>query len=133
MRLTLPPGGALENKELAMKPPRKTSRDLEQLTPLLRAIQDEIFDRRQRVQRLRERLLAFASTRRAHAEEVARIEADLATHRRELRYVERELRRLGIAFDPEEPRTIIALRAPRERSGSLGETGFRSQLLDTRS
>lgn len=109
------------------------TRSPERLAPLLRSIQHEITERIQRMSALEERLGAFESTRRIHAEEVATLEAELSTHRRELRRIEKELSRLGVPFDAENPRAILAAFAV-GRSGPrhLEDTGFRPRMADSR-
>ena len=109
------------------------TRSPERLTPLLRSIQREITERVQRMGVLTERLEAFASTRRAHAEDVAQLESELSTHRRELRRIEKELSRLGVQFDAENPRAVLTANAVGQAGGRhLEDTGFRPHMADSR-
>jgi hypothetical protein len=103
--------------------------DLQAMLPLLRAIQEEIDERSGAVARLEQRLDAFAATPRIHAGEIALLRSDLSTQRRELRRLAKELAGLGVDFDPESPRAILAVcRAGGERGGGLDRTGFRRRV-----
>lgn len=109
------------------------TRSPERLTPLLRSIQEEITERVQRIEALEGRLEAFASTRRVHAEEIAQIESELSTNRRELRRIEQELSRLGVPFDADNPRAVFTANAVGLSDGRhLEDTGFRPRMVDTR-
>ena len=79
------------------------SSTLDDMLPLLRSIQAEINDRLGAIETLERRMQAFLPTRHVHEVEVARIDAELSTHRRELRLISKELSRLGVAFDAEHP------------------------------
>ena len=111
----------------------ETSVDRKALMPLLRSILRELLERRWRVIVLEERLDAFASTRRIHSTEVSRLEAELSTHRRELRHVGEELERLGVDCDMEHPEQIVsegrmelALEPRLEASGFFWQAAFES-------
>ena len=107
-----------------------TKATIDDMLPLLRSIQAEINDRLDEVGKLEARRAAFEPTRHVHQLELARIEAELATQRRELRLVGKELARLGVAFDPEHPHRIV-MPASRERTRELDETGFRPWMVDS--
>ena len=116
-----------------MNSPPQAPADPRAMLPLLCSIQAEIVERSHRVSALEERLAAFASTRRIHREEVARLESELSTHRRELRHIEKELARLGVAFDAAHPEPILPPdQAPRIAVRSLEESGFRFWLAGSR-
>lgn len=83
------------------------SQELARKLPLLKAIGREARDRQLSIRDLETRLAALTSTAHAHAEEIQRIESDLSLHRRELRGVEKELGRLGCAFDEDQPGCIV--------------------------
>jgi len=96
------------------------------LSPLLRSIQREITERMLTLQASEERLEAFHSTRQVHPAEFARLQSEVSLQRRELRRIEGELARLGIRFDAEDPRPIVA--APVALGGvelDLEDSGFR--------
>ena len=65
------------------------------MIPLLRAIAHEIHDRTGVVKRLQQRVDAFGGTRRAHREEIERLQEDIVIHRRALRIAHKELAVLG--------------------------------------
>ena len=73
--------------------------------PLLESIQREIDDRIRAIADARCRRGSFASRAGADAAGVA---SDLSTHRRALRGIQKELSRLGIAFDPGRPSRIVS-------------------------
>lgn len=113
-----------------MATPTATRPSIDDMLPLLRTIQREISERLEEISRLDARLAAFQSTRHVHEREIARVEAELATQRRELRQVSKELARLGVAFDPERPHRIV-MPASLDANRSLGETGFRPWMADS--
>jgi chromosome segregation ATPase len=108
------------------------TRSPERLAPLLRSIQHEITERLERMSALEERLGAFEATRRIHAEEVATLESELSTHRRELRRIEKELSRLGVRFDAENARAFVGSLAAVRGGRHLEDTGFRPRMVDAR-
>lgn len=87
------------------------------MVPLLRSIAAEIHERTCELKRLQRRLDAFGPTRRAHREEVQRLQEDLGTHRRGLRGAQRELASLGWAVDALQP--IRLLRRGRNGAADL--------------
>jgi len=104
----------------------------EQLSPLLRSIQREITERTLALRSSEERLEAFRETRQVHSAEYARVQSEVSLQRRELRRIESELSRLGIRFDAEDPRPIVAA-APASFSGraptiDLEDSGFRPRF-----
>ncbi len=106
----------------------------ERRLPLLRAIQAEITERARLMAALEERLAAFAGTRQIHQRDVALLESDLSTQRRELRAIEKELARLGIAFDADNPHLLLEPTSLSiSRRSTLEDTGFRPRYVDTRS
>jgi hypothetical protein len=94
--------------------------------PLLRAIQREIDERRGLLRQAEGMLAALAPSRHCHAEQVVRLESEVSLQRRELRQVARELSRLGLSADAEDPHMLVALAsAPGREESTLGESGFR--------
>lgn len=89
------------------------------LLPLLTSISAEIEERQTAIGRLTERIEALSVAPHAHQDEILRLQAEVATHKRELRYVGNELESLGCEVDENGPLTI---RIP-GLSGSL-EKGF---------
>ena|SRR5690349_5822133 len=82
-------------------------KDAERIVPLLRSIGREIQTRRRAADQI-EGCLEGTSPR-SHEERVAasNLEAQLATHLRELRSAEKELERLGCRFDDQNPDRIL--------------------------
>lgn len=113
-----------------MTTPTANRPSVDDMLPLLRTIQGEISDRLNEVATLEARLAAFLPTRHVHEREIGRIEAELATQRRELRHISKELSRLGVAFDPDHPHRIV-MPASVEQHKQLGETGFRPWMADS--
>ena len=112
-----------------MKPTAPKTCEADPRLPLLRAIQREVDERRRALCAAEDMLLALALAPRHHGEEIARLRSEVSLQRRELRQVARELGRLGIAFDAEDPHTLVALDlAPEPAEGTLGETGFRRRI-----
>lgn len=107
---------SLENKP--------TIQAIERAAPLLRSIAIEIRERARAARDLETRLEAFGSTRRAHRDEVACIEASLSMHRRELRYAEKELVRLGWTVE-------VALPVRLSHHDPSGEGDVSFDLLET--
>ena len=77
-----------------------------QLVPLLEAIFEEVAERRREV-RLLEKQMVRAKREASHPEEIARLQARLSTHRRELRLARREFERLGCVVDENDPNRVI--------------------------
>lgn len=103
---------------------------IDDMLPLLRTIQVEINERLNEIAKLEARLAAFLPTRHVHERELVRIDSELATQRRELRHISKELSRLGVAFDPDHPHRIV-MPAGSETAQQLGETGFRPWMADS--
>ena len=90
---------------------RFTPERAERLLPILRSIAREIGERSRAIERL-ESALASATTRPRGADVRARaVSAELAHQRRELRFAQRELARLGCALDEDHP---LRIRIPGE-------------------
>lgn len=87
---------------------RKTydARDAKALIPLLRSITQEIQEREQEIDRLDIRAQALEG-RAGTDRERTRLEAEAATHKRELRFALRELERLGCALDQDHPLRVL--------------------------
>jgi hypothetical protein len=113
-----------------MATPTATRPSIDDMLPLLRTIQQEISERLSEIAKLEARLAAFLPTRHVHERELVRIDSELATQRRELRQVSKELARLGVAFDPDHPHRIV-MPADVGSSRQLGETGFRPWMADS--
>ena len=98
----------------------------DELIPLLRSIQREVRERRDEILRLENTLRVFKRRASEHPR-LTSIQAELMTHRRELRMSERELDRLGCALDGERPFRVLI-------PGDHGvmENGFAWDLGDTR-
>ena len=94
----------------------------ERMTPLLRSITQELIDRRRAVDRLEQELAQGQPLERS--EEVLLREAELATHRRELRQLEKEVERLGLEFDEDHPLRILI-------PSSGGAWAYEARLDDT--
>lgn len=100
------------------------TRSVSQIIPLLRSISRELRERTEAIEALEERLEAFSSTRRIHEADVANIQAELMTQRRELRYAEQELERLGCSLDEKDGKRIVF-------QGQEGGFSFSWNLDDT--
>jgi hypothetical protein len=93
-----------------MAPKTIEQRELERMMPLLRSISRELAERSRAIESLEARLhFIQASPRaaRAHADEIGTLEAQLSTHRRELRQISKEVRRLGCDLDEGHPVRIL--------------------------
>ena len=101
--------------------------EAERLLPLLRSIGREIRFRSGEATRLQNRIAALFPTRHVHGEELRRLEAELATQRRELRLSERELARLGCRLDR---RAVAKILIPAGREDHVVE-GFLAQTRFT--
>jgi chromosome segregation ATPase len=71
----------------------------ERKLPLLRSIGRELNERASAIHELETRLEAFGATRRAREGEIAQIESQLSTQRRELRNLEQELAALDCGLE----------------------------------
>ena len=100
------------------------------LSPLLSSIQREITERTLVLRSSEERLEAFRSTRQFHPAEFARVQSEISLQRRELRRIESELSRLGIRFDAEDPRPIVAVQVSFGATPTLKleDSGFRPRF-----
>ena len=98
----------------------------DELIPLLRSIQREVRERRDEILRLENTARVFKRRAKDHPR-LASLQAELMTHRRELRMSERELERLGCALDGERPFRVLI---PGD-DGAI-ENGFAWALGDTR-
>ena len=98
----------------------------DELIPLLRSIQQEVRERREEILRLESSSRVFKRRAGQHPR-LASIEAELMTHRRELRMAERELQRLGCSMDGERPFRVLI---PGD-DGAI-EHGFAWDLGDTK-
>ncbi|MCH2104440.1 MAG: DUF2203 family protein [Planctomycetes bacterium] len=98
----------------------------DELIPLLRSIQREVRERRDEILRLENTARVFKRRAKDHPR-LASLQAELMTHRRELRMSERELERLGCALDGERPFRVLI---PGD-DGAI-ENGFAWDLGDTR-
>lgn len=95
------------------------------VAPLLQAIDREVSERSAAILRIDAKLVAFAGTRAAHREEIARLESSRSTHRRELYRIEQELGRLGIPFDAENPQPLtVEAATPGSGGPRLDDTRF---------
>lgn len=90
-----------------MKRTATDRREAERIVPLLRSIGAEIRERSSAIDALEDRLAGFSSAREASRREISLIEAELSTHRRELRRTERELTDLGCNLDADHPMRIL--------------------------
>lgn len=101
-------------------------KDAERLMPLLRSIGREMRERMRAIEFLEERLSALSDSRKAHGDEIASIEAQLSTHRRESRRTEAELEKLGCNLDADHPLRILipAEGGPLAYEGRLDDTQY---------
>ncbi len=97
------------------------------LVPILRSIMQEIAERTAAVEELETRLAALSAPQfsRTGAQERRSIQAELATHRRELRLANQELPRIGCARDDDHPARILI----RGESGDIHD-GFAWNAFD---
>jgi predicted RNase H-like nuclease (RuvC/YqgF family) len=85
-------------------------KELERMMPLLRSISRELAERSRAIESLEARLhfiQASPQATRAHADEISGLEAQLSAHRRELRQISKEVRRLGCELDEGHPMRIL--------------------------
>ena len=110
--------------------------NLDDMLPLLRSIQNEISERMLKVEALEQRIDTLAPLRTGRStavpSELALIEAELSSQRRELRLIAKELARLGVSFDADHPHPIV-LPARSDGMTRLAETGFQPWMADSRS
>jgi hypothetical protein len=102
-------------------------KEAERLLPLLRAIRRELRDRTLEAARLEDLREALLPSPRAHQADLALVESDLSTQRRELRRAEREIGELGCRIDQDRPLRIVV---PSDRGdlavdGDLNKTTLR--------
>lgn len=101
----------------------------ERMTPLLRSITKELRERRLATE-IAEHELAMAK-RAGDTDHAARLEAELSTHRRELRQVTKEVERLGLELDATSERILIpSADGAWAYEGNLGDTRFFQRLED---
>jgi hypothetical protein len=94
-----------------------------ELLPLLGAIGREIQERTNELERLENRIELFSSLPSSDAEEIRRLVAEAATHRRELRRARLELERLGCSVVGTAPLTFrIPVREGRERTSFVWQS-----------
>ena len=104
--------------------------DAERMTPLLRSITRELRDRRAAIARSEHE--ARLARRQERHDEATAYESELSTHRRELRQVEKELARLGLAIDAENELRILIPSSDGAWAyeGMLDDTQFFRRLED---
>ena len=100
-------------------------REAERLVPLLRSITREIQARARATEEIRRSLDLAAPRDRGRAPAPACLEAQLATHLREMRSAEQELERLGCRLDDQHPERILI-------PSPSGAWAFEDRLGDTR-
>jgi DNA-binding transcriptional regulator/RsmH inhibitor MraZ len=108
--------------------------DADRMLPLLRSIGREIRERTKAVANLEEHLDALSINPNVHAQEVAQTEAQLSTHRRELRRCEREIHELGCNVDADDPLRILipSTDGALAYEGKLDGTQFYRRPLDAK-
>ena len=100
-------------------------KEAERIVPLLRSIGKEIHGRRKAAEEIQKRLELVRRVARSENAVVRNLEAELATHLREIRASERELEHLGCRFDERHPFRILI-------PSSEGAWAFDGNLDDTR-
>ena len=102
-------------------------KDAERLLPLLRAIRRELRDRTFEAARLEELREALLPSAKAHQADLATLEAELSTQRRELRRAEKEVETLGCRVDQDRPLRIVVPSAEGDLAidGELTKTTMR--------
>ena len=96
----------------------------ERMTPLLASIVQELVDRRAAIDRL-EHEIGLAETAHANDDQLLLQKAELATHLRELRQIDKEVARLGLQLDEDHPLRILI-------PSSEGAWTYEPRLDDTR-
>jgi hypothetical protein len=83
--------------------------EAEKIVPLLRSIGREIKSRQRAADEMRKHLASLRAQRRVDGDKPSadNLEAQIATHLRELRSAEKELERLGCRLDEEHPLRIL--------------------------
>lgn len=106
---------------------RPTTQDL---TPLLRSIAEELITRTMAIVETESRIRVLQSGAAADSGELPSLVAALANHRRELRYVDKELEQLGWKRDRERPMRFVATDRETEDvdTWQLQGTGFYNSL-----
>ncbi|MBI5362443.1 MAG: hypothetical protein HZA53_04635 [Planctomycetes bacterium] len=84
-----------------------SKQDAERLLPLMIAIGHELDERSTVIAQLEARLSSLPSAHDPQGKEAAGIVSELSAHRRELRYTESELSRLGCSIDADQPLRIV--------------------------
>jgi hypothetical protein len=107
-----------------MKTTQRSQENAERMLPLLRAIGQEVRERNLAIHALETRIADLTLAPRLHAQEIAQLESELSTHRRELRGIEREMERLGCSFDQDDPNRIVV-------PGTAVSLAFGHSLSDT--
>jgi hypothetical protein len=100
-------------------------KEAEKIVPLLRSIGKEIHVRRRATEELQKRLDLVRGVARAENSVLRGLEAQIATHLREIRSSERELDHLGCRLDERHPLRILI-------PSSDGAWAFDGSLDDTR-
>ena len=108
-----------------MKHCKYAPKEAERIVPLLRSIGREIRSRRRVVEDIRKHIDSVRAVARPESLVVANLEAQLATHLREIRSSEQELERLGCRLDTRHPLRILI-------PSSEGDLAFDGHLDDTR-
>jgi hypothetical protein len=101
--------------------------EAEKIVPLLRSIGREIKSRQRAADEMRKHLASLRAQRRVDGDKPSadNLEAQIATHLRELRSAEKELERLGCRLDEEHPLRIL-IPSPN------GDWAFDGHLEETR-
>jgi hypothetical protein len=100
-------------------------KEAERIVPLLRSIGREISSRRRAADEIQKHLESIPDRLREEAPDKPNLEAELATHLREIHCAERELARLGCKLDEQHPLRIL-IPSPN------GHWAFDGHLEDTR-
>jgi len=100
-------------------------KEAERIVPLLRSIGKEIHVRRRSAEELQKRLDMVKGIARSGSAALRNLEAELATHLREIRSSERELEHLGCRLDERHPLRILI-------PSSEGAWAYDGSLDDTR-
>jgi hypothetical protein len=101
--------------------------EIEKLVPLLVSIGREVKNRIRAIDELEQKLARYGSANPARDAAANEIQAQLSTHKRELRLALKELERLGCDLDEDHPLRILipGLNGPLAFEGSLEKTQFR--------
>jgi hypothetical protein len=90
-----------------MHPKSFAKSEAERLLPLVRAIGRELEERNRAIEALERRLGTLSIDQLEQREEIARLESQLSTQRRELRRAEKELATLGCSLDVDHPLRVL--------------------------